>query len=112
MALARHDCSWKPRPVVGCDYDGGGGGKTVRVRSGSGRFAPAAMYPELLHPAAEGVRVELEHSSRSFEPLDHPAGLVEDRQDVIPLDLFHRGELGGSRCHRFDVRTTVIRSAR
>src|SRR6267142_5952861 len=53
----------------------------------------SALDPELPHPAAQRVRMELEESRGALRPLDDPSCPVEDPHDVISLDLFQGNEL-------------------
>src|SRR6266545_862118 len=44
-----------------------------------------ALNPHLLQTAAERVRMQVEHLGRAFLAFDHPVGLREYFDDVLPL---------------------------
>ena len=52
------------------------------------RSAPGvARDAEFFHPAAKGIRVEIQDLGRAARAVDDPIRLLEDLHDVIP---FHR----------------------
>src|SRR5262249_22166958 len=71
-----------------------------------------AADAELLHPAAERVRVQPEDLRRPARPLHDPVGLAQDGEDVFPLGGFERGGLCRSlilASRRFDDRRQYVR---
>src|SRR5439155_16393483 len=64
----------------------GPGGTGASLRD----FVAGTADPELLHAAAERVRVKLQELGRAPRSLDHAASLLERGQNMIPLDLLEQ----------------------
>ncbi|MGA7499361.1 MAG: hypothetical protein WBX00_21730 [Isosphaeraceae bacterium] len=55
-----------------------------------------ALDTELLEPAPQGVGVETQEGGRALRPVDHPACLPEDVEDVVTLDILEGEARAGS----------------
>src|SRR5262249_25656167 len=58
------------------------------------QFRGAPPDAELLHPATERARVHVQHARGALRSVDPPAGSLEDRDDVLTLDLVERLRIG------------------
>ena len=81
-----HSDAIVPRDIVAPRYFVGG-------RQGSiclGELGEAGfLNAELIHARAEGVRMEIQPSGGTLFPFNDPVDLLQDMQDMRPLDFFH-----------------------
>src|SRR5437016_457485 len=63
-------------------------GAVTKCRGPLRRFVGVAADAELLQPAAQGIRMEVEDLRRAAGAVDDPRRLPQDREDVVPLQSF------------------------
>jgi hypothetical protein len=51
-----------------------------------------ALDPELGHPVAKGVGMEIEDPRRSFGPINHAIRVLKSKHDMGSFHLFQRGQ--------------------
>src|SRR6185503_2012520 len=61
----------------------------VSLRRGL-RESVGAFDAEILHPAAQGARIEIQDPRRAAFAFDHPVGLHQHRLNVAAFDFLHR----------------------
>ncbi len=71
-------------------------GEITKCRGTLRAVVGRALDTELLEPAPQGVGVETQESDRALRPVDHPACLPEDVEDVVTLDIFEDEARAGS----------------
>jgi|SRR5580658_1743790 hypothetical protein len=54
----------------------------------------SALDPELSHPVAKGVGMEIEDSRRPFRPINHPIRLPKGDQNMASFHFFQGGQFG------------------
>src|ERR1043166_5120056 len=98
---ARRACSTcTPARCAAACRSSASAGAPPSSRSLAGLLLVAAPDPELLHPAAECIRVEAEHPRCTAGTIDHPSALLERAEDVLPLNVLERRRIGGPFCDR------------